>query len=161
MVTYKLPQTDGIMQKICISLVDTLRYISFALTVYPKNFHDSSDICPMGFMYSIQIREISHRTFGPSHRKCPTCPMIFVNTALTNQNQVDILVFPTACAQFIETYHRWTVANLNKANNNIWCRQLSYQKAMDPFHTRTMSLSLKSCENLYYSNFDYDYSIMS
>ena len=49
--------------------------------VYPKNFHDSSDICPMGFMYSIQIREISHQTFGPSHRKCPTCPMIFVNTA--------------------------------------------------------------------------------
>ena len=22
----------------------------------------------------------SHQTFGPSHRKCPTCPMIFVNT---------------------------------------------------------------------------------
>ena len=35
----------------------------------------------MGFMYSIQICEISHQTFGPSHRKCPTCPMIFVNTA--------------------------------------------------------------------------------
>ena len=28
--------------------------------LYPKNFHDSSDICPMGFIYSIQICEISH-----------------------------------------------------------------------------------------------------
>ena len=35
----------------------------------------------MDFIYSIQICEISHQTFGPSHRKCPTCPMIFVNTA--------------------------------------------------------------------------------
>ena len=35
-----------------------------------------------GLNYSIKIRQISHRTFGPSHRKCPTCPMIFVNTAL-------------------------------------------------------------------------------
>ena len=52
------------------------------MSVYPKNFHDSSDICPMGLMYSIKIRQISHRTFGPSHRKCPTCPMIFVNTAM-------------------------------------------------------------------------------
>ena len=34
----------------------------------------------MGFIYSIQICEISHQTFGPSHQKCPTCPMIFVNT---------------------------------------------------------------------------------
>ena len=49
--------------------------------VFMKNFHGSSDICPMGFIYSIQICEISHQTFGPSHRKCPTCPMIFVNTA--------------------------------------------------------------------------------
>ena len=30
-------------------------------------------------LYSIQICEISHQTFGPSHRKCP---MIFVNTGL-------------------------------------------------------------------------------
>ena len=48
--------------------------------VHPKNFHDSSDICPMGFIYSIQICEIFHRTFGPSHQKCPMCPMIFMNT---------------------------------------------------------------------------------
>ena len=34
-------------------------------SVYLKNFHDSSDICPMGFIYSIQICEISHQTFGP------------------------------------------------------------------------------------------------
>ena len=50
------------------------------IAVYPKNFHDSSDICPMGFIYFIQICEISHRTFGPRHRKCPICPMIFMNT---------------------------------------------------------------------------------
>ena len=50
-------------------------------SVFMKNFHGSSDICPMDFIYSIQICEISHQTFGPSHRKCPTCPMIFVNTA--------------------------------------------------------------------------------
>ena len=32
-----------------------------------KNFHDSSDICPMGFAYSMQICEISHISqFGPS-----------------------------------------------------------------------------------------------
>ena len=33
-----------------------------------------------GLIYSIQICEISHQTFGPSNRKWPTCPMIFVNT---------------------------------------------------------------------------------
>ena len=49
-------------------------------TVFTKNFHGSSDICRMGFIYSILICEISHQTSGPSHRKCPTCPMIFVNT---------------------------------------------------------------------------------
>ena len=32
----------------------------------------------MGFIYSIEIYEISHRTFGSSQWKCPT---IFVNTA--------------------------------------------------------------------------------
>ena len=45
-----------------------------------KNFHVSSDICPMGFIYFIQNCEISHQTFGPSHWKCLTCPMIFMNT---------------------------------------------------------------------------------
>ena len=49
-------------------------------SVYPKNFHDSSDICPMGLIYSFQICEIFHQTFGPRHRKCLMCPMIFVNT---------------------------------------------------------------------------------
>ena len=33
-----------------------------------------------GLIYSIQICEISHQTFGRSHRKCPMCPMIFMNT---------------------------------------------------------------------------------
>ena len=40
--------------------------------------------CPMGFIYSIQFCEISHQTFGPSHLKCPTCPMVFVNTDSMN-----------------------------------------------------------------------------
>ena len=48
-------------------------------TVLP-NFHGSSVISMMGFIYSIQNYEISLQTFVPSHRKCPTCPMIFVNT---------------------------------------------------------------------------------
>ena len=43
----------------------------------PKNFYGSSDICAMGFIYPIQIFEISHQTFGPSHRKCPTCLFFF------------------------------------------------------------------------------------
>ena len=47
-------------------------------TVYPKNFHDSLDICPMGLIYSIQICEIPRQTFGL--RKCPMWPMIFINT---------------------------------------------------------------------------------
>ena len=34
----------------------------------------------MGFIYSIQICEISHQTFGPSHQKCLTCLKIFINT---------------------------------------------------------------------------------
>ena len=62
-------------------------YLGILFAVYPKNFHDSSDICPMGLMYSIEIRQISHRTFGPSHRKCPTCPMIFVNTVFATMHQ--------------------------------------------------------------------------
>ena len=33
-----------------------------------------------GFRYSIQNSQIPHQTFRPSHRKCPTCLMIFVNT---------------------------------------------------------------------------------
>ena len=37
----------------------------------------------MGFIYSIQICEISHQTFGPSHRKCLTCPTFFAYTVLT------------------------------------------------------------------------------
>ena len=57
----------------------------FCYTVYLKNFHDSSEICPMGFINSIEICEISHQTFGPSHRKCPICPMIFMNTGSRSQ----------------------------------------------------------------------------
>ena len=35
-----------------------------------------------GLYNSIQNCEITHQTFGPIQRKCPTCPMIFVNTAV-------------------------------------------------------------------------------
>ena len=63
-------------------LIFTLTIKIPILAVYPKNFYGSSDICPIGFIYSIQICEMSHQTFGPSHRKCPTCPKIFVNTVL-------------------------------------------------------------------------------
>ena len=52
-----------------------------AESVLRKNFHGSSDICPMGFIYSIQICEISHQTFGPGHQKCLMCPMTFIDTA--------------------------------------------------------------------------------
>ena len=50
--------------------------------VLPKKFYGSSDIFTMCFMYSIQNFEISHQTFGPRHRKSPTCLMIFVNTEI-------------------------------------------------------------------------------
>ena len=64
------------MSPYCISRPQSVTVNS----VFMKNFHGSSDICPMGFIYSIQICEISHQTFGPSHQKCTVCPMIFVNT---------------------------------------------------------------------------------
>ena len=52
-------------------------------SVYPKNFHNWWDIWRMSFIYSIQICEISHQTFGLSHRNtCPMCPMICMNTEL-------------------------------------------------------------------------------
>ena len=60
------------------------------LAVYVKNFHGPSDICLRGFIYSIQICEISHETFGPSHRKCPTCPMFFAYTAFGQCGPVKI-----------------------------------------------------------------------
>ena len=66
-------------------------------SVYLKNFHDSSDICPMGFIYSIQICEISHQTFGPSHRKCPTCPMIFMNTGALAMELLQSCTKPSIC----------------------------------------------------------------
>ena len=34
-----------------------------------ENIHGSSDICLMGLIYSIEICEIFHQTFGPSHLK--------------------------------------------------------------------------------------------
>ena len=69
------------LTEVCSELSNCqLVHIDSGEAVYPKNFHDSSDICPMGFIYSIQICEISHQTFGLRHQKYPTCPMIFMNT---------------------------------------------------------------------------------
>ena len=86
------------MNKICI-LIQTV-------PVYLKNFHDSSDICPMGFIYAIQICEISHQTFGPSHRKCPMCPMIFMNTAVLKfvSRDPDLLNVVFSMYQAVSTY---------------------------------------------------------
>ena len=71
------------------------------ITVYLKKFHDSSDICPMGFIYSIQICEISHQTFGPSHRKCRMCPMIFMNTVI---NMIKLTSLDIWCSNSISVY---------------------------------------------------------
>ena len=50
-----------------VSAITVKQYISSAWgseAVYPKNFHDSSDICPMDFIYSTQICKISIRHLG-------------------------------------------------------------------------------------------------
>ena len=39
----------------------------------------------MGFIYSIQICEISHQAFGPRHRKCLMCPMTLMSSACANR----------------------------------------------------------------------------
>ena len=41
-------------------------------------------------LYSIPNCDISHQTFGPSHQKCLTCPMIFVNTAGHGQHHPNL-----------------------------------------------------------------------
>ena len=81
-----------------------------------------------GLIYSIQICEISHQTFGRSHRKCPMCPMIFMNTL------VCIIMFKISkispkslvglvkakkkkIALFDETSLHWSV------NEMAWCHQ--------------------------------------
>ena len=110
----------------CYQELSTNFKAQLGMAVYPKNFHDSSDICPMGFIYSIQICEISHRTFGPSHRKCPMCPMIFMNTGMGS----DIMVIgycsktkPTACSGTClnEILINWYVYlyNLNQVPSNL------------------------------------------
>ena len=48
----------------------------------------------MGFMYSIKICEISHQTFGPSHWKWPTCPMIFMNTGCESRRHFSVQYKP-------------------------------------------------------------------
>ena len=93
-----------------------------ANTVKLKNFHGSSDICPMGFIYSIQICEISHQIFGPSHQKCLTCPMIFVNTAIPSlSTSYDIRSFPQVvnyiCASSEFESYRWYCLNIHVFNS--------------------------------------------
>ena len=70
------------------------------------NFHGSSEICLMGFIYSIQNWEICHQTFWPSLGKCPTCRMIFVNTDIFIIFCIDICplsksVWCMACCQVL------------------------------------------------------------
>ena len=65
-------------QKIAIPVFKFCYFRLLSFYSVPKNFNDSSDICLMGFIHSIQICEIFRQTFGPSHRKCP---MIFMNSA--------------------------------------------------------------------------------
>ena len=80
-----------------------------------KNFHGSSDICLMGFICSIQICEISHQTFGPSHRKCPTCPMIFVNTDVEywkNETPMKGTIRNMCCALFYCLCYGWISTSL-------------------------------------------------
>ena len=90
--------------------------------VFMKNFHGSSDICPMGFIYSIKICEISHQTFGPSHRKCPTCPMIFVNTV--SRLQMTLLISCLARIFRPSPLHLHTFRHICIA---FWCR-ISFRK---------------------------------
>ena len=90
-----------------VKILDGIEYEHpTSLTVYLKNFHDSSDICPMGFIYSIQICDISHQTFEPSHRKCPMCLMIFMNTALNKRIMANHVTsaFLAATKQLYEWY---------------------------------------------------------
>ena len=47
----------------------------------------------MGFVYSIEICEISHQTFGPSHRKCPMCPTFLAYTAFNIGLIQDVIYF--------------------------------------------------------------------
>ena len=42
------------------------------------------------YVYSIQICESSHRTFGPSHWKCAMRPMIFMNTEYLNSDKCSV-----------------------------------------------------------------------
>ena len=48
----------------------------------------------MGSICSLQICEISHQTFGPSHQKCSMCPMILVNLAFFKQESVSKYFWP-------------------------------------------------------------------
>ena len=46
-----------------------------------KTFRNHQTKCPMGSLKYIRKCQLCHRTFGSNHRKCPTCPTIFLNTA--------------------------------------------------------------------------------
>ena len=81
----------------------------YLIWVSLKNFHDSSDNCLMGFIYFIEIYQISHRTFGSSHWKCPTCPMIFMNTVIIQANE-DLLEIK--CLETSFTQEPWRVSNI-------------------------------------------------
>ena len=65
----------------------------------------------MGFIYSIQICEISHQIFVPNHRKCPTCPMIFVNTAALNTVPTCSMIENKRSLSIIDRQEPWPATN--------------------------------------------------
>ena len=84
----------------------------------------------MGFIYSIQICEISYQTFWPSHRKCPTCLMIFVNTGaicviipwVTHVTLSDVFLYPFVgrCWNLLYLSRKWCDCHETKSKHIDW-----------------------------------------
>ena len=66
-------------------------------------------------LYTIQICEISQQTFGPSHQKCPTCPMISVNTQ--DSTRSFLAGFPKS--HFLGWYRNFIVYWYLKLDNQV------------------------------------------
>ena len=81
-----------------------------------ENFHGSSDIWPMGFIYSIQICEISLQTFEPCHGKCLTFLMIIVNTVLTSHPWSPVEDNFRANVQDVKCTHQWLVQEIRNSS---------------------------------------------
>ena len=57
-------------------------------------------ICPMGFVWSIQICEISHQTFGPSRRKCVQWFSWTLNSSAVLQKRLNYIA---CCCRWVRT----------------------------------------------------------